>query len=291
MDYIDDSIVRYDFGITDFLPIIVLKDFSWPQLCDASINMHYHNCIEIGVCEKGSGYLDFIEGSESFVEGDISFIGTKVAHVVYPALNSDFVCSYYLIDVEKMLNNTIPIGQLDFSEDILEMSQTYHTHIKRGRNEEISSLLSMVARKVNEKKTNYQFSVKGLILDIMMEFFHEYEKVLSVERQRLIGRKQLKPAFDYIHANFASDVKIMELALRCNLSYSYFGKQFKEIVGSSPIEYITDYRLHKAITMLTRMDASITAVSENVGFQSISSFNRAFKKKYHMSPREWRKKD
>jgi len=60
-------------------------------------------------------------------------------------------------------------------------------------------------------------------------------------------------------------------------------------MGSSFIQYLKDYRLTMAARLLLASDESILMIAEEVGFDNLSYFNRAFKKKYAMTPREYRK--
>jgi AraC-like DNA-binding protein len=60
-------------------------------------------------------------------------------------------------------------------------------------------------------------------------------------------------------------------------------------MGTSFIDYLKDYRLAMAARLLSASDASILEIAEDVGFESLSYFNRAFKKRYGMTPTQYRK--
>ena len=65
---------------------------------------------------------------------------------------------------------------------------------------------------------------------------------------------------------------------------------FKKHTGMTCVDYINDYRMAKAIEFLQNKNLSVMEVSLLVGMHNISYFNRIFKKKYQMTPREYRKK-
>jgi AraC-like DNA-binding protein len=66
-------------------------------------------------------------------------------------------------------------------------------------------------------------------------------------------------------------------------------RYFRDTMGTSFIDYLKDYRLAMAARLLSASDASILEIAEDVGFESLSYFNRAFKKRYGMTPTQFRK--
>ncbi len=65
-------------------------------------------------------------------------------------------------------------------------------------------------------------------------------------------------------------------------------KFFKKHIGMTSIEYINNYRLEKASALLSSTDKSIMEISLDVGFNSVSYFNKLFKNKYKLTPKEFR---
>lgn len=64
---------------------------------------------------------------------------------------------------------------------------------------------------------------------------------------------------------------------------------FRQIVGTSPMEYLNDLRLQKAVDLLSTTSLSITDITRKIGYGHIQSFSRAFHRKYHVSPQQCRK--
>jgi AraC-like DNA-binding protein len=82
---------------------------------------------------------------------------------------------------------------------------------------------------------------------------------------------------------------LRSLAREAGMSRSKFAARFKELVGQSPIEYLTDWRLHLAATRLTDARITIAAVARGVGYKSERVFSNAFKKSLGMAPGRYRK--
>lgn len=101
----------------------------------------------------------------------------------------------------------------------------------------------------------------------------------------------VREAVTYIEHNYAKDIKVEEIARKCQLDRSYFGKIFKKVVGQSPQEFLIHYRMAKAADALIIGDQPVGAIGASVGYPNLLHFSRAFKSVYGMPPSEYRKKN
>ena len=84
-------------------------------------------------------------------------------------------------------------------------------------------------------------------------------------------------------------VTVEEMAGRCGLSTSHFMRWFRQMTGSSFVSYLNEYRLSEAAQLLRGSDKKILTVANETGFDSLSNFNRQFRQRYGVTPREYRK--
>ena len=101
----------------------------------------------------------------------------------------------------------------------------------------------------------------------------------------------IKEALNYIEQNFQNDISIEQISAFCGLNRTYFGRIFKETVGSSPQQFLLNYRMTKAAELLKLTGLSISDIGNAVGYPNQLHFSRAFKNVYGISPREWRNKN
>lgn len=99
----------------------------------------------------------------------------------------------------------------------------------------------------------------------------------------------LKNALKYIDENYTKEIDIKELAKQEHISYTYFRTIFKKKTGTSPNQYIITIRLRNASLLLKQTELSIKEISESVGFADQMYFSRIFKKRFGMTPKEFRK--
>lgn len=100
-----------------------------------------------------------------------------------------------------------------------------------------------------------------------------------------------REAVTFIEQNYSRNVTVEDMARRCNLDRSYFGKIFRETMGQPPQEFLIRYRMAKAAELLKTTDESIGSISVQVGYTNQLHFSRAFKTVYGVSPREYRQKN
>lgn len=94
----------------------------------------------------------------------------------------------------------------------------------------------------------------------------------------------------YIYEHIDTDINIDDLALQFGISKFHFHKIFKEVMGINIYETIKSNRLQKASNLLlTNKYSTITEIANMCGYSSQTSFMRAFKERFHQTPKQWRK--
>jgi AraC-like DNA-binding protein len=102
-----------------------------------------------------------------------------------------------------------------------------------------------------------------------------------------LADKQMNAAIACVHADPAHPWTVQELAARAGMSRSVFALRFKETVGSTPMEYLTRWRMLKASQRLETSRESISEIALSLGYESASAFRRAFRGVMGCSPREY----
>ena len=141
------------------------------------------------------------------------------------------------------------------------------------------------------------------ILDLIESRRIGYEQLAASETTHLIASilalDRMKPgkqshfeqkiheARCLLEEHHQSEVDMETIAEQLNLSYSYFRKLFRDMVGLTPHQYLLQVRLNKAKEMLESQNLSVKEISAAVGFIDELYFSRLFKKKTGLSPSHW----
>ncbi|WP_245332628.1 AraC family transcriptional regulator [Bradyrhizobium erythrophlei] len=105
----------------------------------------------------------------------------------------------------------------------------------------------------------------------------------------LAGHPRLAPAVAALFNEPARAWSLPDLARLCNMSRATLARQFREKLGRSASDLLTDIRMTLAANELRRSSLSTGAVAESVGYQSEAAFQRAFKAHMGITPAQWRK--
>jgi two-component system response regulator YesN len=93
---------------------------------------------------------------------------------------------------------------------------------------------------------------------------------------------------DYLKKNYKQNITLNTLADKFYVSPSYLSRRFKEKTGVTLVQYLEDIRMEKAREYLSRSNAQITDISEQVGYMDPAYFSKVFKKKHLVSPSDYR---
>jgi len=92
----------------------------------------------------------------------------------------------------------------------------------------------------------------------------------------------------YIHEHQGEDISLGQVARAVNTSTFYFCKLFKKVTGINFTDYLSRARIEKAKSLLLNPNLRVSEIAFEVGFQSLTHFNRVFKKLLGQSPTQYR---
>jgi AraC-like DNA-binding protein len=98
----------------------------------------------------------------------------------------------------------------------------------------------------------------------------------------------LAPAMAQLHASPDQKWTVADLAATAAVSRSVLDERFRQMLGRSPIRYLTEWRMHIAEDLLAHTDSGIGIIARRVGYDSEEAFSRAFKRSQGTSPSAWR---
>jgi AraC family transcriptional regulator len=153
----------------------------------------------------------------------------------------------------------------------------YETEYSRGVFEAFSKLIRQFNNPSIERFAN------GSLLTLLV---HLSDSVNKIERSEI--SETISKIITYISMNYNKDFTIDELAKMAGYSKSRFSHLFKEQVKMTPLEYLSEIRLSNACELLTGSKNPIGEVGRSCGFDDQLYFCRVFRKKYGMSPSEYR---
>ncbi|KAB1439927.1 AraC family transcriptional regulator [Candidatus Galacturonibacter soehngenii] len=284
-------VVEYrHYNLALSFPVLLLTGERWRISEIKSSNLHFHNCLEIGICLQKSGTIDVEGVSKSFREGDVTCIPRYIPHTTYSSPGEESLWEYIFVDPEELFRDMFKEFVESF-EGPLSFCENHRYIMNREEFPQVWFLANSIVNELKNQRIDYQTSVKGLMLSLYIEFMRIHDakrqqtKRIAIRDERIVI---IANAIDFIYKNYMHPINIEDLADNCHLSVSHFRRTFHSIIGVAPLEFLNSTRINEACKLLRSTGDTIISISEQVGFRSVSSFNRCFIKFIGVSPRVWR---
>ena len=107
---------------------------------------------------------------------------------------------------------------------------------------------------------------------------------------RAIFDPQIGRALNAVHERVNTPWTVESLADAAGMSRSGFAARFKDLLGQTPLEYVTEWRMQKAIQLLRQRDKKLVDIAQAVGYESNAAFSKAFKRVVGANPGQYLKR-
>lgn len=101
---------------------------------------------------------------------------------------------------------------------------------------------------------------------------------------------QLSKGLRAFHNDYSAEWTVERLAQQSHMSRSLFSDRFKQYLNLSPMQYVTHWRMQNAKRMLSESDINLEKIASDIGYESLASFSKAFKRIVGENPGEYRRK-
>lgn len=125
------------------------------------------------------------------------------------------------------------------------------------------------------------------LLQLFAEHLSQLADTLSVIEEGA-GSASVARAREYVEKHFRDDFSLADVAREAGMSESHFCRTFRGETGLTLTDYVTRYRVEMAKRELLKPQRRVSEVAFEVGFQSLSQFNRSFARITGISPTRWR---
>ncbi len=265
-----------------------------PHGAPLRLNPHYHDYIEFLFGLEGCDVEAWIAGERvHFGTGDLLIINANVAHDFDHKLpKNHYICIKVLPEVIYFSEN--PMYDVKYVVPFLQHNLNPYRFFDSQKlcGSDVPKILSEMIRCWRGQDYGYEIALKSLLLQVFLwviRYDHrcghnpmEPSAEISYENVMLIQR-----SMEYINQNYA-DVTETDAAAFVNISYSYYSRLFRRVVGKSFNDYLTTVRINEAERMLLSSDLSVTEIGLAAGFSSGSHFIDKFKKHRGKTPKQYR---
>ena len=248
---------------------------------------HYHPEYELVYVEATNGIRHVGQNISSFMENDLVLIGPNIPH-----LNFDYGLKTEYRQIVVQLKEHFLGDAFNETPELVTIQQLFekaYLGLSFGGNTK-----QAVAEKLKHMRKLGHFEQLLCLLEIF-QILATSDEVIELNEQdtsvRLFLNDKIRMGaiYKYIHANYNETPDVNKVAASVHLSTAAFCRYFKKKTKMTFTEFVNQYRITQAKTLLLQ-DISISEACYEVGFESLSYFNKLFKKLTGENPSVFKKR-
>ena len=246
---------------------------------------HVHDAIEI-LCVI-SGEIDlFVNNQEARMEkGGIIMLNAYDVHSITGA-----EARYYVLQVDPHLLSGYTVDLRRYMPQEIDQKLLHASHPLA---QELCGLIGRLFCYPPEPPDSQRIDMLSILLTIFARIMAYTEENVKNSGQLQYDQKvanRLKEIFSYVEEHSAEDISLDDIAEHVHLTKTYFCRFFRNMTGTTFVEYLNLYRCKRAEDLMTEPDVSITEIASKVGFKDLSYFNRTYKRLRGAVPSESRRR-
>lgn len=264
----------------DIYPCTIPGDFP-------SVSLHWQKSMEIIYIKKGEGKIQTGREVTEAKSGDIYVLPPGTLHALYGIFGQTMEYENIIFDINFLGGGAADICDQEYLVPLTTGQLLLPVAVRSGDEcyAEIAGCLSDAEEFCRTCERGYELGVKASMLRMLFVLLHCYPDPPSLDSPDM---ERLKAALFKIETGFSDSITVTDMAESCGCSNSHFMRWFKQMTGTSFTAYLNERRLAAAAEALRKTDDKILVIAEGVGFENLSNFNRQFKKRYGITPREYR---
>lgn len=259
----------------------------------SSYSAHTHNFIELEIVVSGSAD-HIVEGKEYQIsKGDVIVILPGFVHEIRNVQELEIY--NFKFDLDKLTLLDMDIEKLSGFQSLFlfqPYNKYYHEYTGRmllsdDKLQCAITLCDLINAEWNEREGGYKWVIKSYFLALITYLSRNFSAHVTSSSPKV---QEIVTTVTFIHDNLNTKISLASLSAMACLSERQYSRIFKEIYGMAPLEYIINCRLLLACKLMKNTNRSLQDISLSSGLGDKVSFSRLFKKRYQITPGEYRRR-
>ena len=278
----------------EFCPLELDPAFPFDFLLDGRrddemiTNLHVHDGLEIGYCHEGSGIYYIGSKILPYHAGDVTVITDREYHRSRSSPGTSSRWDWFFLNPLRLL---VPHVTPSLIWEPERFSGPKFINVLSSREHPlIAQLMLQMSHEVRQSDAHVRPNLRALTLVFLNHLHRLFPKPKHRTKADHSARalSRISPALQLIVERFDQPLIIPDLATACSMSVRNFQLRFTKLMGCSPQAHLLKSRIQAAAALLADEERAISDIALSCGFNTLSSFNRAFKARHGMNPRDYR---
>lgn len=275
-----------EYGCTNFPFACYLDEISNHK--NKNIVWHWHREFEISYIVEGVVRCFVDDECIILSPGDALFINSEVIH----HFEGDFGLMYNIVFSPELIAGNTPTV---FQKSVLPYLESNCKYLLFPKTDAVYFELLAEIRDLGELSRtvtcNSELKQYSKVIQLWVQIADLTKDGLAPKKGTadMLRQARLRMMMQYIHSNYSFHISLSDIARQASISVSEALRCFKTGLKTTPINYLTEYRLEIAFSQLISTRNTIHQIALSVGFENTSYFCRKFKERYGCSPMVARK--
>lgn len=283
---VDQSLKELTKHRTVVLPIACYET-TINQNINGYIPLHWHDEFQFVHVVKGEAIFQINEENIIIQEGEGLFINSGCLHMAKD--QNDSGCAYICLNVSPsfVLSQELYTTFVKPYFQATNIPYLFLDPKEYWANSIFSSILK-INQLIKQNSPFYEIDV-SIQLTLIWKNLIMNGIELEYEQSVVIKSKRMKQMLNWIHLHYTEKILLDDIAKAGQLSRSECCRYFKRILKTTPLNYVSDYRIQKSLILLQQPETNVTDVAYQLGFNSTSYFIDKFRKSMNLTPLAYKK--
>ena len=257
---------------------------------------HWHEELEAGIITEGECEVAIGSERRQLKPGDGFFVNSGVLHGAWST--RPVICKIKSFVFHPRLVG----GSLDsiFWQNYLMplMSDSGHKgefffmgEERDNNGADILAAIDLAWEQCMQTSPGFEFEVRNTLSGMVFLLTQNHRNSTSIPSEKALrDSARIKTMLQFIHDHVAEELALTQIAASAMISTSEALRCFKSTIGTTPIQYVKQYRIQKAAELLSSTDLKIAEIGAQCGFQEMSYFAKTFREMKGMTPGQFRER-
>lgn len=256
------------------------------------VSWHWHQDLEFILVIEGNLLIDLGETSFTLQKGQLLFLNTNVLHFMKTASAQNCTAITIVFDAELVGGHAESIYRKQYILPLLSCHNLNYIifSVEIAWQKKCIDYFKKACTLFLEETPAFLFAIREQLSYICYEIVENCQTELSAPAiYPTVEYQRIKQLLEYIHTHYHEAISLNTLAIAANISQRECFRCFQTILHTTPMAYITKYRISTAVSLLQNTSLSITEIALSVGFNSSSYFSKIFREHIGVTPFHYRK--
>lgn len=242
---------------------------------------HHHARIEMNYVKKGTCMIHLDKETINFQEGEIMIICSNVEHTFEAGSKGTTLMQLeFLPEIFTSIDSTMKLSSIGLGQASVNLFSEQNHLIKIVNNVLIMRVIQRILDELSSKKTYFQHLVVMYYAELLILITRYMdENILPV-----CNNYAMKRAITFVRSHYKEDISVSIIAEEAGIGERHLRNLFVKYLNLSPLEYLNQIRINKAVELLRNTEKSVKEVCFECGFKSPQYFSRIFKLQMNVSP-------